>query len=197
MPEQKRPKRRAPRSRVPVPEPAPNSSRSIAGRGSQNLQELGRVLDNTLDTIEKVFGSDHPNFARALENHAASLRRMADSAQVRADHIRNALLLRRGFWPAESRAPLLDLRPKPGPFAPDPATPSSPAPPALLGVREAADYLTISADTLYGLVHGDEIPHIRVGRSIRFRLSDLEKYVEERTSQTWTRVDRRGRPRKR
>ena len=155
------------------------------------------MLENTLHTIETVYGPEHPNFARALENHAASLRRMADSAQVRADHIGNALLLKRGFWPGENRFPDPGLPPRPEPFPPASVPSPSPAPSPLLGVREAAEYLTISADTLYGLVHGDEIPHTRVGRSIRFRVSDLGKYVEERTSQYWTRVDRRGRPGKR
>jgi excisionase family DNA binding protein len=47
-----------------------------------------------------------------------------------------------------------------------------------LTVREAAKLLHASTDTVYGLVARGELSHHRIGRgrSIRFRLSDVEEY---------------------
>ncbi len=46
------------------------------------------------------------------------------------------------------------------------------------------------------MVRAGELPHTRVGRNLRFRLVDLDAYLEAHTSTTWERVDGRGRPRK-
>ncbi len=54
-------------------------------------------------------------------------------------------------------------------------------PTAVLDVHEAAAYLGVSEVTLYRLVRRREVPYTRVGRSIRFRVEELERYLEERT----------------
>jgi len=54
-------------------------------------------------------------------------------------------------------------------------------PTAVLDVREAAAYLALKPETVRRLVRRGELPHTRVGRSIRFRLVDLDRYLEERT----------------
>lgn len=69
-------------------------------------------------------------------------------------------------------------------------------PTAVLDARETAAYLSISPAYVYELVRSGELPHTRVGKNLRFRLVDLDAYLEARTSRTWKRVDRRGRPRK-
>ena len=68
-------------------------------------------------------------------------------------------------------------------------------PTAVLDSREASAYLAVSESTLYRMVRDGEIPHTRVGRNIRFRLVDLDGYLEKRTSSTCRRSpgDRRGR----
>jgi excisionase family DNA binding protein len=67
---------------------------------------------------------------------------------------------------------------------------------AVLDAREAAAYLAVKLGTLYTLVRAGELPHTRVGNNLRFRLVDLDAYLEARTSTEWKRVDGRGRPRK-
>lgn len=69
-------------------------------------------------------------------------------------------------------------------------------PTAVLDSREAAAYLAISERGLYRLVQAGELPHTRVGKALRFRLVDLDLFLEERTSRTWEPEDGRGRPRK-
>ena len=65
---------------------------------------------------------------------------------------------------------------------------------AVLDAREAAAFLAISKEQLYRMVRAGEVPHTRVGKSLRFRVPDLDAYLQERTSRTWRRVDGRGRP---
>lgn len=69
-------------------------------------------------------------------------------------------------------------------------------PTAVMDAREAAAYLAVKVGTIYRMVRAGELPHVRVGRNIRFRIKDLNDYLEERTSRTWQRVDGRGRPSK-
>ncbi len=57
--------------------------------------------------------------------------------------------------------------------------------PAVLTVQEAAVYLSISVVTLYRLIRTGDIPHIRVGGSLRFRAADLDGYLDDNTSRTW------------
>jgi excisionase family DNA binding protein len=72
-------------------------------------------------------------------------------------------------------------------------TPKKPAPKfergglptAVLDVHEAAAYLAVKEATVYELVRAGELPHTRVGRSLRFRVADLDRYLAERTSREW------------
>lgn len=57
---------------------------------------------------------------------------------------------------------------------------------AVLDTREAAAYLAVEPPTVYRLARSGELPHVRVGRSLRFRVEDLNRYLEERTSRNWT-----------
>jgi excisionase family DNA binding protein len=57
------------------------------------------------------------------------------------------------------------------------------APENLLSVREAAAYLGITVSTLYGWTCHRLITFVKVGRLVKFRLADLEAYVERRSVQ--------------
>ncbi len=46
-------------------------------------------------------------------------------------------------------------------------------------VQDATGYLKVRASTVYSLVEQNEIPHYRVGRQIRFRKSEIDKWMEE------------------
>ena len=61
------------------------------------------------------------------------------------------------------------------------ATPATFAP-AVMDPREAAHYLRVSLTTVLRLVRAGELPHTRVGRSIRFRPADLDGYLEAKTT---------------
>lgn len=54
----------------------------------------------------------------------------------------------------------------------------------LLTVREAAEYLGLAQDTLYKKARLRELPSVKVGRSLRFDLKALERYVEQHTIET-------------
>jgi len=56
---------------------------------------------------------------------------------------------------------------------------------ALLDTKEAAAYLAISISALYHLVRSGELPYVRVGRSIRFNIKELDKYMKDRSSRIW------------
>ena len=65
-------------------------------------------------------------------------------------------------------------------------------PTAVLDVHEAAAYLAVTEGTVYRLARAGELPHVRIGRAVRFRVEDLDRYLEERTSRTWTAHGRRA-----
>jgi excisionase family DNA binding protein len=51
----------------------------------------------------------------------------------------------------------------------------------LLNVREAAQYLGTTAKTLYTKVWRREIPFVKLGRSLRFDIRELDRLIEEGT----------------
>jgi excisionase family DNA binding protein len=52
----------------------------------------------------------------------------------------------------------------------------------LLRVPEAAQLLGLSRATLYALLAGDnQIPVVRIGRSVRIPLAGLQQWVDQRT----------------
>jgi excisionase family DNA binding protein len=51
----------------------------------------------------------------------------------------------------------------------------------LLSIIEAAEWLGISQSFLYKLVESEAIPHIRLGRAIRFDINKLEEWLREDT----------------
>jgi excisionase family DNA binding protein len=48
----------------------------------------------------------------------------------------------------------------------------------LLRREQAAQALSICERTLWDLTRSREIPHVNLGRSVRYRLRDLERWVE-------------------
>ena len=65
-------------------------------------------------------------------------------------------------------------------------------PTAVLDGHEAAAYLAVDVQTVYRLVRRGTLPHTRVGRVLRFRVVDLDRFLEERTSRTWRPARREG-----
>ena len=54
----------------------------------------------------------------------------------------------------------------------------------LLTAREAAAYLGLAEDTIYKKARMRELPSVKVGRSLRFDLKALERFVEQNTIET-------------
>ncbi len=48
----------------------------------------------------------------------------------------------------------------------------------LLSLHEAADYLQLAPQTLYGFTSGRKIPFLKKGKKLYFKLSELEKWLE-------------------
>ena len=48
----------------------------------------------------------------------------------------------------------------------------------IMTVGEMAEYLKISRSKAYAMVARKEIPHIRIGKNVRIRLSDFLKWLE-------------------
>lgn len=49
---------------------------------------------------------------------------------------------------------------------------------ALLNVEEAAQYLRLSVKTLRNWCYRGQVPYVKLGGSVRFRLADLEAWIE-------------------
>lgn len=47
----------------------------------------------------------------------------------------------------------------------------------LVDIKAAARFLGFSADTMGRKVREGSVPHIRIGRTLRFRLSELEAWI--------------------
>jgi excisionase family DNA binding protein len=50
--------------------------------------------------------------------------------------------------------------------------------PLLVDAREAARLLSISERTLWTLTDQGELPRVKIGRSVRYSVRDLERYIE-------------------
>jgi len=48
----------------------------------------------------------------------------------------------------------------------------------LVTIQEASKFLSVSVSTLYGWVWQRRIPFVKLGRSLRFDIGDLEKFIE-------------------
>ena len=51
----------------------------------------------------------------------------------------------------------------------------------IMTIREVADYLKLTEKTAYRLVAEGKIPGIKVGGSWRFKRSEIERWIDERS----------------
>jgi len=49
---------------------------------------------------------------------------------------------------------------------------------SILTVKQVAEYLQLSKSKIYYLIQRKRIPHLRLGRNVRIRESDLLKWLE-------------------
>jgi excisionase family DNA binding protein len=69
-------------------------------------------------------------------------------------------------------------------MARDYLTDSQTTPPVLLRGPEVADVLSISKSTAHLMIASGELPHIRMGRSVRVPYKSLMEYIERNTEGT-------------
>ena len=62
-----------------------------------------------------------------------------------------------------------------------------PIPRAALKTKEAIVYLGISLPTIHRLVKAGKIKYLRIGRSLRFRVEDLDEFLADRVTKKWKR----------
>jgi excisionase family DNA binding protein len=53
----------------------------------------------------------------------------------------------------------------------------------VMNIRQAADYLGVSPDTLYKYVGEEKIPAFKLGNRWRFKKSRLDQWMEEKSGQ--------------
>ena len=53
--------------------------------------------------------------------------------------------------------------------------------PPLIGVHEAARYISVSVTTLYKWVSQRKIPYIKMGRLVKFDPMKLEEWIKQQT----------------
>jgi len=51
----------------------------------------------------------------------------------------------------------------------------------LLTVRQAAQLMSLSQDTIYSWAASRKLPTVRLGRALRFRRDDIEKLISNRS----------------
>jgi excisionase family DNA binding protein len=52
----------------------------------------------------------------------------------------------------------------------------------LLKVEEAAELMSVGRSKAYELIRTGELPHLRIGRSVRVPVGPLEKWINERAA---------------
>lgn len=55
----------------------------------------------------------------------------------------------------------------------------------LMSIGEAADYLGVKKSTLYSWVFYRKIPFIKVGRLVKFDLSELQEWIDRKRMPQW------------
>jgi len=53
----------------------------------------------------------------------------------------------------------------------------------LLTVTEVAEWLSVSPKTVYRWVHEEHVPHLKLGRVVRFDQKDIERWVKTKRTQ--------------
>ncbi len=48
----------------------------------------------------------------------------------------------------------------------------------LLILEEAAEYTRLAKQTIYDYVHKDKIPHLKIGKKLVFRVTELDKWID-------------------
>lgn len=50
----------------------------------------------------------------------------------------------------------------------------------LLDISDVSDIIGVKINTLYSWVHQKKIPYIKIGRMVKFKPSDIDKWINEK-----------------
>ena len=59
----------------------------------------------------------------------------------------------------------------------------------LMNVQQVADYLTLSVQTIYGLVHKMEIPNSKRGKRLYFKRTDIDDWIGQSRRKTVAEIE--------
>ena len=74
------------------------------------------------------------------------------------------------------------MKPEPSNARPREFLPLKPTDALLVNAKTAAAMLSISARSLWSLTNCGEIPHVRIGRSVRYSIDDLHDWIASHTT---------------
>jgi len=148
----------------------------------QQIEALRKQADGALDWIRDWHQRVRQTVLEAAAQHSSLLPMAGELARMRAPRERGAQALRLEIVEARSQleAALGQFLPKMPEMPEMPAEPAKPAK-ALLTVQEAAALLALSDKTLYRMVRLGQVPHVRVGRSLRFRREELGVWIRQQS----------------
>ncbi len=63
----------------------------------------------------------------------------------------------------------------------------------VMGIREAAEYLGVSHEALYGYIHAGTIPAFKLGKCWKFKKAVLDHWMEKQSAHHKERPERKGR----
>jgi len=151
----------------------------------QQTEALRRQADGALDRVRDWHRRVRQTVLEAAAQHSGLLPMAKELARMRAPRERGAQALRLEIVEVRSQ-----LEAALGQFLPKmpemPVAVASPAPAgkpaeALMTVGEAAALLAVSDKTLYRMARLGQVPHARLGGSLRFRREELEAWIREQS----------------
>ena len=148
----------------------------------QQIEALRRQADGALDRVRDWHQRVRQTVLEAAAQHSGLLPMARELARMRAPRERGAQALRLEIAEARSQleAALGQFLPKMPEMPEMSAAPGKPAE-GLITVREAAALLAVSDKTLYRMVSLGQVPHVWVGRSLRFRREELEAWIRQQS----------------
>ena len=148
----------------------------------QQIEALRRQADGALDRVRDWHQRVRQTVLEAAAQHSGLLPMAKELARMRAPRERGAQALRLEIAEARSQleAALGQFLPKMPEMPEMSAAPGKPAE-GLITVREAAALLAVSDKTLYRMVSLGQVPHVWVGRSLRFRREELEAWIRQQS----------------
>jgi len=149
------------------------------------IEALRRQADGALDWVRDWHQRVRQTVLEAAAQRSGLLPMARELARMRAPRERGAQALRLEIVEVRSQleAALGQLLPQMPDIPPAVASPTPAGKPAeaLMTVREAAALLAVSDKTLYRMVSLGQVPHARLGGSLRFRREELEAWIRQQS----------------